>query len=220
MSAARPTEGARSAGEAEGTPVNFQPLTLAQRVDAVVIGTSAGGVEALSALLPALPVGMRAPVFVVLHLPRERRSLLVEIFAPKCAVPVREAQDKEPIVAGTVYFAPPDYHLLLDAGPQLALSVDDPVHYSRPSIDVLFQSAADLYGARLLGLVLTGGNQDGAAGLAAIRLAGGLCGVQDPADALMPLMPECALAEGPADFVLALPQLAALLATLDVETLA
>lgn len=194
--------------------------SLAHRVDAVVIGASAGGVEALSALLPALPAGMRAAVCVVLHLPREHRSLLVEIFAPRCAVPVREAQDKEPMEPGTVYFAPPDYHLLLDAGPRLALSVDDPVHYSRPSIDVLFQSAADLYGPRVLGLVLTGGNQDGASGLAAIRRAGGLTGVQDPAEALVPLMPECALAEGPVDFVLALPQLAALLATLDLEAAA
>ncbi|KQP21993.1 chemotaxis protein CheB [Pseudorhodoferax sp. Leaf267] len=191
---------------------------LPARIEAVVIGASAGGVEALTALLPALPAGLRAPVFVVLHLPRERRSLLVDIFAPKCAVPVREAQDKEPIAPGTVYFAPPDYHLLVDAGPQLALSVDEPVHYSRPSIDVLFQSAAELYGAALLGVVLTGGNQDGAAGLVAIRAAGGLAAVQDPADALMPLMPECALAAGPADYVLTLPQLAALLATLATES--
>ncbi len=183
-------------------------------VDAVVIGTSAGGVEALTALLPALPARLAAAVFVVLHLPRERPSLLVDIFAPRCAVPVREAQDKEPVAPGTVYFAPPDYHLLVDAGPQLALSVDEPVHYSRPSIDVLFQSAADLYGARLLAVVLTGGNQDGAEGARAVREAGGLVAVQDPADAQVPLMPQAALATGPADFVLPLPALAALFRTL------
>ena len=119
----------------------------AGRVDGIVIGTSAGGVEALSILLPALPEGLRAAVFIVLHLPRERPSLLVDIFQPKCAVPVREAQDKEPVDRGTVYFAPPDYHLLVDDGPQLALSADELVHYSRPSIDVLFESAADVVSA-------------------------------------------------------------------------
>lgn len=189
--------------------------SLAGRIDAVVIGASAGGVEALSLLLPALPAGLRASVFVVQHLPRDRASLLVEIFAPRCAVPLQEAHDKQPVEAGNVYFAPPDYHLLIDTGPRLALSVDPPVHYSRPAIDVLFASAADVYGTRLLGLVLTGGNQDGAEGLACVRAAGGLAAVQDPADAQMPLMPECALAAGPADFVLPLPALARLLGTLD-----
>lgn len=190
-------------------------LTLAHRVDAVVVGASAGGIEALSLLLPALPAGLRVPVFVVQHLPRERPSLLVDIFAPRCAVPLHEAQDKQPVEPGHVYFAPPDYHLLIDDGPRLALSVDAPVHYSRPAIDVLFQSAADQYGTRLLGLVLTGGNQDGAEGLAAVRAAGGLTAVQDPADAQMPLMPQYALAAVPADFVLPLRELATLLGTLD-----
>jgi two-component system chemotaxis response regulator CheB len=198
--------------------VSTVSASLAGRVDAVVIGASAGGIEALLLLLPALPAGLRAPVFIVQHLPRDRASLLVEIFAPRCAVPLQEAQDKQPVEAGNVYFAPPDYHLLLDAGPRLALSVDAPVHYSRPAIDVLFQSAADLYGPRLLGLVLTGGNQDGAEGLASVRAAGGLAAVQDPADAQMPLMPECALATGPADFVLPLRQLASLLGTLDATS--
>lgn len=192
-------------------------LSLSGRVDAVVIGTSAGGVEALSTLLPALPAGMAAAVFVVLHLPRERPSLLVEIFTRRCAVPVREAQDKEPVEAGTVYFAPPDYHLLLDTGPQLALSVDAPVHYSRPSIDVLFHAAADVYGPRLLAMVLTGGNQDGAEGLDAVRAAGGLTAVQDPAEAQAALMPEAALATGVPDFMRPLAGLAALLATLDTR---
>ncbi len=120
--------------------------SITDRIEAVVIGTSAGGVEALSALLPALPAGVCAPVFVVLHLPRERPSLLVDIFGPKCAVPVREAVDKDPIEPGTVYFAPPDYHLLIDDGPTIALSDDEPVHHSRPSVDVLFESAADAFG--------------------------------------------------------------------------
>jgi two-component system chemotaxis response regulator CheB len=187
---------------------------LRQRVQAVVIGGSAGGVEALSTLLPALPAGLRVPVMVVLHLPRERPSLLVDIYAPRCVLPVREAQDKEPIAAGTVYFAPADYHLLVDAGPALALSLDEPVHYSRPSIDVLFESAADVYGAGLLGMVLTGASQDGAAGLAAVHRAGGITAVQAPDDAQSRYMPEAALRAAPVDFVLPLARMAELLRSL------
>ncbi|AKZ62576.1 chemotaxis protein CheB [Herbaspirillum hiltneri N3] len=184
------------------------------RIDAVVIGTSAGGVDALSVLLPALPGSSKAAVFVVLHLPRDRPSLLVDIFAPKCRMAVREASDKEPVEAGTIYFAPPDYHLLIDAGPQLALSSDEPVNFSRPAIDVLFESAADEYGERLLGIVLTGGNQDGAAGLQAIRAAGGMTVVQEPETAHVRYMPELALQQGEVDYVLTLEQIAALLGTL------
>src|SRR5580692_7620642 len=149
-------------------------------IDAVVIGASAGGIEGLSVLLPALPARLRVPVFIVMHLPREHRSLLSEIFAPKCALRVSEAEDKTPAAPGCVYFAPPDYHLLLDEGPSMALSVDEPVHFSRPSIDVLFESASDLYRRQLLGIILTGASQDGAGGLAAVRQAGGVTVVQQP----------------------------------------
>lgn len=185
--------------------------SVADRIEAVVIGTSAGGVEALSAVLPALPADVCAPVFVVLHLPRERPSLLADIFAPKCKVPVREAADKDPIESGTIYFAPPDYHLLIEDGPAIALSDDEPVHHSRPSIDVLFESAADVFGAGLLAIVLTGGNQDGAAGLATVRAAGGVTVVQDPAEAQAALMVEAALARGPIDHQLRLEAIADLL---------
>ena len=130
---------------------------------------------------------------------------------------VVEAQDKEPVAPGTVYFAPPDYHLLLDDGPQLALSVDEPVHYSRPSIDVLFQSATDVYRDRVLGVILTGGNQDGAAGLDAVRRAGGITVAQDPLEAQVALMPASAIELGAAEFVLTLADIAALLRTLAEE---
>jgi two-component system chemotaxis response regulator CheB len=191
--------------------------SLKDRVDAVVIGTSAGGVEALSVLLPGLPAGLRAAVFIVVHLPRERPSLLVDIFQARCALPVREARDKEPVAAGTVYFAPPDYHLLVDEGPQLALSADDLVHYSRPSIDVLFESAADFYGSRLLGIILTGANEDGAAGLAAVHRAGGVTIVQQPGTAQATLMIESAMKRTPVDLVLTLEQIADLFGTLNVR---
>ncbi len=182
-------------------------------IDAVAIGASAGGVEVLSVLLSALPASCRASFFIVMHIPRERPSLLADVFNAKCALPVREAEDKEPVQPGTVYFAPPDYHLLLDRGPALALSSDEPVHFSRPSIDVLFDSAADIYGERLLGLILTGANQDGAEGLAAVGRAGGRTVVQEPGGAAVPFLPEAALQVGPVDFVLSLAQLQELFAT-------
>jgi len=185
-------------------------LPRGREIDAVVIGTSAGGVEALMLLLPQLPAGLGAPVLIVLHLPRERPSLLARIFAPRCAIRVVEAEDKQPVEPGTVYFAPPDYHMLIDAGPQIALASDELVHHSRPSIDALFESAADAYGARLLGVILTGASADGAEGLDAIRRAGGLTVVQQPEEAYAALMIESALARGPVDFVLPLQEIAAL----------
>ena len=190
------------------------PETLRARIDCIVIGCSAGGVEALAELLPALPVTFRPTVLIVLHLPRERPSLLVQIFEKRCARPVREAEDKEPIEPGTIYFAPPDYHLLVEKDRQIALSADEPVHFSRPSIDVLFESAADVYGERLLGIILTGGNEDGAAGLHAVHQAGGVTVVQQPDSAQVPLMVVSALQRGPADFVLPLPEIAQLLGAL------
>lgn len=191
---------------------------LIERVDAIVIGTSAGGVEALSVLLPALKAGAPVAVFVVIHLPRDTHSLMAEIFAPRCAIDVREAIDKEEVRTATVYFAPPDYHLLIDAGPAgpaLALSVDEPVHFSRPSIDVLFESAADAYGHRLLGVVLTGGNEDGAAGLAAVARRGGLTMVQAPNTAAAALMPEAALRAVAPTFVGSLDAMALAFAALE-----
>jgi two-component system chemotaxis response regulator CheB len=190
-------------------------VNLAGRVDAVVIGASAGGIEALTVLLPVLAPGLLPPVFIVLHLPRDKPSLLAEIFAPKCAVPVREAEDKEAVAAGTIYFAPNNYHLLVDEGPQLSLSADDPVHHSRPSIDVLFESAAEIYGSRLLGIILTGANEDGAEGLAAIHDAGGVTIVQSPETARAPSMALSALKLRPADRVLPLNEIAQILRTLD-----
>ena len=184
---------------------------LRRRIDAIVIGASAGGVEALSILLPVLPADLRVSLFIVVHLPRERPSLLAEIFTRKCAVRVREAEDKMRVEPGTVYFAPPDYHLLLDKGPQLALSIDELVHFSRPSIDVLFESAADIYAERLMGIILTGANDDGTAGLAAIHRAGGVTIVQEPESAQVPLMALSALKRTPADFVLPLAEIAVLL---------
>ena len=171
---------------------------MSARVPVVAIGASAGGVQALRELLPALPVTFPAAVLVVLHVPPDRPSLLASIFAQLCRLPVREAEDKEPLAPGTIWFAPPDYHLMVDRGGWLALSVDPPVGWSRPAVDVLFESAADALGADLTAVVLTGGSDDGAAGLAAVARAGGRAIVQDPAGAEAPTMPRAALAAVPA----------------------
>lgn len=183
-------------------------------IRAVAIGASAGGVQALSELLPALSAESRAAVFVVLHLPRDRPSLLVDVFSRKCGLPVREAEDKEPVAPGTIYFAPPNYHLLIDAGPAFALSADDLVNHSRPSIDVLFDSAAQVYREHLLGIILSGANEDGAEGLATVHEAGGLTVVQEPQTAQSSAMVLSALERGPADLVLDLAGIAQLLKSL------
>jgi two-component system, chemotaxis family, protein-glutamate methylesterase/glutaminase len=143
----------------------------------------------------------------VLHLPAESPALLVELFAGRCAVPVREAADKEPVEPGVIYFAPPNYHLLIEVERTFALSVEEPVNYVRPAIDLLFESAARAYGDQLLGVMLTGANSDGARGLARIRSAGGRAWIQQPEDAAAAAMPLAALRIAGADEVLTLAQI-------------
>jgi two-component system chemotaxis response regulator CheB len=186
-------------------------------IEGVVIGASAGGVQALAQLLPAFAQGTKAAIFLVLHLPRDRPSLLADVFSPKCALRVREAQDKEPVAPGTVYFAPSNYHLLVDDGPQLALSTDDLVHHSRPSIDVLFESAADVYREHLLGVLLTGANEDGAQGLAAVQDAGGITVVQEPETAQASTMVLSAMQLRAPDHVLPLSRIAELFQTVGLD---
>lgn len=187
--------------------------------EAIVIGGSAGAIDALNVLIPALPAGLQAAVIVLLHLPRDRRSLLADIFRDRCALPVLEAEDQQKIQPGHLYVAPPDYHLLVDKGPRLALSIDEPVHYSRPAIDVLFDSAAHCYGKKLLGVLLSGANEDGAEGLAAIHAAGGCTVVQSPATAAMPTMPQAALTKVPGHHVMTPDEIAAMFARLPVHRL-
>lgn len=164
---------------------------------AIVIGASAGALEALSVILPNLPADYPVPVFVVVHIPPDKRSVLAELFRAKCRMNVVEVEDKEPILPGTVYFAPPDYHLLVENECALSLSSDEAVLFSRPSIDVLFESAADVYGERLTGIILTGANHDGARGLMMVASAGGDAIVQEPNEAFQAAMPEGAIALTP-----------------------
>lgn len=172
--------------------------------EVMVVGASAGGVAALQAIVQALPAGLSVPVLVVLHVPRDRTSRIVEVLAPHCAVPVREAEDKQPIERGTVTFAPPDYHLLVEDRSSVALSIDPPVLYSRPAIDPLFESAAAVFGPRVLALLLTGASSDGSEGVAAVREAGGRAWLQCPEEAEASMMPASALHHAGADAVLPL----------------
>jgi two-component system chemotaxis response regulator CheB len=183
-----------------------------RRVDAIVIGGSAGALDALSTLLPALPVDCAVPVVVVVHLPPTRPSRLAAVLEMRAAIPVKEAEDKEPVAAGRVYVAPPGYHLLIERAGTFALSLDAHLNFSRPAIDVLFESAAEAYGGALAGVLLTGASEDGARGLAAIAENGGIAVVQSPLSAVARQMPEAAIARVPDARVCALPDIAALIA--------
>jgi two-component system chemotaxis response regulator CheB len=162
--------------------------------DAIVIGGSAGAVASLSRILPSLPADYPLPILIAVHVPAEKHSSIATFFQTTCRLTVKEAEDKEPILRGTIYFAPPDYHLLVERDRHLSLSNDEPVNFSRPSIDVLFESAAEAYGTSLLAVILTGANQDGAQGARAIGKAGGRVLVQTPDSAEARVMPEAALA--------------------------
>jgi len=191
--------------------VNASDSTRAQSdagIDAIVVGGSAGAIDALGKLLSGLPATFAPPVIVVVHLPPRRQSLLPELFARKCVLAVHEPEDKQPVGAG-IWFAPPDYHLLVEADHTFALSIDEPVKFSRPSIDVLFESAARAYEERLLAVVLTGANDDGALGAQAIRNAGGRVVVQDPSTAEAPEMPRAAIAHAAPQMIGTVPELAA-----------
>ena len=184
-------------------------------IEAIVIGGSAGALDALLAIVPALPEQVSCPIVIVLHLSPAQPSLVPEILSRVSARTVHEAEDKAPLRDQTIYVAAPNYHLLIERNRSLSLSIDAPVHHSRPAIDVLFESAADAYGPAVAGLVLSGANQDGAEGLCQIRQAGGVAIVQAPATASSPMMPETAMRRvGPSARVVRLVDLGAFLARL------
>jgi two-component system chemotaxis response regulator CheB len=187
------------------------PLRPPHRVEAAVIGTSAGGVDALATLLADLPQPWHLPLVAVIHLPERRESRLAEVFAQRLTIPVREAEDKAPVTGGVLYFAPPSYHLSIERTREFSLSCEPPVMWSRPSIDLLMRSAADTYGPNVVGLLLTGANPDGAEGLRQIHGAGGFTAVQDPSEAEVDTMPRAALALHSPDRVLTLRGLRTLL---------
>ncbi|HUH54406.1 MAG TPA: chemotaxis protein CheB [Rhodanobacter sp.] len=180
-------------------------------IETIVIGCSAGGPGALTLLLGALDQQLPASVIVCSHTASGSPQAMCDLLAQHSALPVIEACEREPLRGGMVQVAPPDYHLLIERGRRFALSVDEPVGFSRPSIDVLFSSAAEAYGASLIAVILTGANADGAAGLACVRRAGGLAIVQQPDDAAAPAMPRAALELAGADHCVTLDEMAPLI---------
>lgn len=188
---------------------------LASRIGTVVIGSSAGGIDALLQLLGGLAADFSLSLTAVQHLPDRVDSRLVEVFDARLAIAVKEAQDKECIAPGTLYFAPPGYHLSIEADCSFSLSREEPVNHARPSIDLLFESAADVFGDALMGVLLTGANADGAQGLKRIAEAGGRTVVQSPAQAQVAIMPEAALRLFTPDHILPLEGIRRLLVDLD-----
>jgi len=161
-------------------------------IDAIVIGASAGGMQLLLTMLPQLPATLPVPIFLVTHQKATGKHHLCSILKACCPLHVKEAEDKMRIEAGHLYIAPANYHLLIESPHQIALSMDEAVHFCRPSVDILFESAADIFQSRLLGIILTGMGRDGADGLLAIHQTGGICAVQDPKTAAFASMPEAA----------------------------
>ena len=174
----------------------------------ICIGASWGGLDAVGAVLSDLSEEIDVPIVVAQHRHvSTTRGALAELLHLRVRRPVQDAEDKMPIEPGNVYLAPPDYHLLVQRG-SFALSTDERVQYARPSIDVLFESAAYAYGVGVIGIILTGSNEDGAAGLAAVKQRGGVAVIQDPQEALRRAMPDAAIAATAADAVLPLGEIA------------
>jgi two-component system chemotaxis response regulator CheB len=165
---------------------------LQRRVDIVVMGASLGGLDALELVLSMLPENFAVPIAIAQHRRADDASRLAQLLATHTRLPVIEPDDKEPLRPGRVYLAPPDYHLLIDDD-VCSLSVDERVWYARPSIDVLFESAADSKGARVASVLMTGSNQDGAQGTRAVKRSGGIAIVEDPKTALSPVAPRAAI---------------------------
>ena len=199
-------------------PDRFASVLAGRRIEALVIGASAGGVDALVELLPALGAASRLAIVCILHVPADRASRLAELFDARLALPVREAMDKEPVEPGTLYFAGAGYHLSIEHDHVFSLSCEPPVHYARPAIDVLMESAASAYGAALAGILLTGANADGAEGMQRIRQRGGLTIVQDPIEAQAATMPEKAISLCAPHLVLPLADIRTLLPLLETTT--
>lgn len=178
---------------------------------AVVIGCSAGGLTALEVVLAGLLPVLEQPFVVCCHTGSSTVDLMCELLSRHATMPVEEARERSPLRSGTIHVAPSGYHLLIEENRRFSLSVDERVSFARPSIDVLFDSAARAYREALIAIVLTGANSDGAAGLECVRRCGGIGIVQDPADAESPVMPAAALERAGADHCLPLAAIATLL---------
>lgn len=188
------------------TGINRKP------VEAIAIGTSAGGIEALSFLLPHIPASSRKTFFIVQHILAESDSSFIRIMKERCSIKVREACNTDEIISGAVYFASPDYHLMVEKNMTLSVIFEEKINYSRPSIDVLFETAAEAFMDKLTGILLTGVNSDGSRGLKRIKELGGRTIVQSPEDAKFPEMPLSALRLFKPDDVMSLEEIAKFIA--------
>ena len=183
--------------------------SITNRYELLLIGGSAGSLEVLLNLLPLLRADLPLAIAIVLHR-KSGESLLVDLLRDKTTWPVREAEEKDVLEKQTIYVAPSDYHLLIEKDKTLSLDVSEKVHYSRPSIDVSFETAAEAYGSSLIGLLLSGANADGAEGLRQIKQAGGLTIVQDPKEAAVSYMPQQAIDLTEVDYVASTKEMAAI----------
>jgi two-component system chemotaxis response regulator CheB len=183
----------------------------AMRFEMIVMGGSAGCMAALAELLPIFPASYPIPIVVAQHLHPLQDEFYIEHYSSLCSLKVKEADEKEQVRPGQVYFAPPNYHLFIENDHTFSLSIDEKVNYSRPSIDVLFESAADVYGSRLIGVVMTGANSDGSLGLYAIKRRGGMTIVQDPQTAESAYMPRAAIKMTEVDHILSMQEIGQLL---------
>jgi two-component system, chemotaxis family, protein-glutamate methylesterase/glutaminase len=181
---------------------------------AVVIGVSAGGSKALQHILPRLPSDFPLPIIIVQHISPDSDGFFISHLNSMCKIRVEEAVEKQKALAGTAYFAPPNYHLLIEEDGSFSLSVSERVNFARPSIDVLFESAACAYCPGLIGVILTGANNDGAFGLKKIKELGGFTIVQDPATAEVDSMPKAAIAQSKVDKILSLSEILEVLVSL------
>ena len=179
----------------------------------IVIGTSWGGLQAIEILLSGLPKDFPLAIAIAQHRQRNAGDLLCDLLQRHSVLPVLEVEDKVAIAPGYVYLAPADYHLLVEPG-NFALSIEAPVMYSRPSIDLLFESAADAYTDRAIGVILTGANKDGSQGLATLKRRGGLAIVQEPSEAESSSMPTAAIAATQVDYILPLTKISSCLINL------
>lgn len=177
------------------------------RYKAIVIGASAGGMEAIKTILMPLRAGFAAAILIVQHLSAHSDGYMARYLNEQCKINVKEADEKEKILPGNAYIAPANYHLLVEKDETLSLSVDPKVNYSRPAIDVLFDSAAEVYRDKLIGIILTGANNDGSKGLKKIRELGGLAIVQDPSTAEADFMPKAAIKITEVDYILSLKEI-------------
>ncbi len=181
---------------------------------AIVIGSSAGGMDALRIILSALPEDFSLPILIVQHVSPSSDNYITKYLDKLCKLNIKEADEKENIQVGKVYFAPPNFHLLVEKDNTLSLSTDSRVNFARPSIDILFETAAWAYGSSLIGIVLTGANFDGSNGLKIIKDFGGLTIVQDPKTAFSPTMPKCAIAATKVDHILPIDKIGEFLSSL------